>query len=101
MAQIARVGDSVSCFCAGHGSGSTTFTGTIQTGSSTFKVNGTAVARLNDTGLLTCGHTFTIITASSIGGNSGIGIARVGDTVQSAAGGTGTITSGSSVASVA
>lgn len=92
MAAIARVGDSVSCVCNGHGG--TTRTGTIQTGSSTMSVSGTPVARVGDTGILDCGHSFTITTGSAVGRNAGTAIARVGDTVVSSAGGSGTITSG-------
>lgn len=93
MAQkVARVNDKVQCLCIAHGN---IYFGTILTGSATVTVDGRAVARLNDTGLLDCGHTFKIIGSSAVSSADGIGVARANDQVQCLVGGTGFITTGS------
>lgn len=90
---VARVTDSVICNCNSHGINRT---GTINAGSPTVTADGKAVARLGDTGLLNCGHTFTITGGcSAVDTANGIAVAKVGSTVTCIAGGTGTITSGS------
>ncbi len=92
MAQIARVNDSVIASCSVHGSR----TGTILTGSGVGDSSSRAIARVGDTGSLTCGHTFIITGGSAIGDILGIKIARVNDSIQVTGGasGTGHITSG-------
>lgn len=94
MAQpVARIGDTVTIGCSVHG----TVSGTLQTGSPTTKADGIAVCRLNDTGVLSCGHPFKVISSSAVSSADGIHIARVTDQVQitSGASGTGTIVTGS------
>lgn len=95
MAQIARIGDSVQANCSVHGSRTGTIT--VSVGSTPGDSDTKPIAKVTDTGTLTCGHTFVIVSGSSIGDILGHPIARVGDTINVTGGasGTGTITSGS------
>jgi uncharacterized Zn-binding protein involved in type VI secretion len=97
MAQkVARIGDTVLCNCSQHGLNRT---GTIQGGSGTVTADGVGVARLGDTGRLSCNHFFRISGASNVSFADGIRIARVGDAVEIVPGqgvsGIGTIQTGS------
>lgn len=93
---IARVGDLVTGTCNSHGF----WTGVIGTGASTSNCDGSAIARVDDTGLMSCGHTFKITTGSPDGHTcEGKLIARKTDQViVLIVGGTGTIQEGSSSA---
>ena len=94
MAQpVARVGDSVSGTCTAHDD-DTPFTGAIVTGSGVTSVEGSPVARVDDTGTTSCGHNFIITSGSAIFFCDGKAVARVGDTISVIEGGSGTITSG-------
>lgn len=93
---IARVGDSAEGICYQHHS-ATHWTGTIQTGSGDAICEGSAIARVGDTGNTSCGHTFQITEGSSVFTDQGIPVARQGDAVIVIGGGSGVITGGSSV----
>lgn len=101
---ICRLGDSASGTCNIHGP----WTGTITTATSGFTCDGLPVARIGDSVLASCGHTFFIDSGSSVcTGADGIAIARQGDTVSLTINpggfplfiGSGALTGGSSVGS--
>lgn len=96
LAKIARVGDTASGTCSNHTT-TRNWTGQIQTGSPTLTVEGSAAARIDDTGNTSCGHTFKITEGSSILEVDGRKVARIGDAVIIVGGGgSGTITGGAS-----
>ena len=97
---IARVGDSAEGICRAH-EYPRYFTGIITEGSSRCTADGLGLARVRDSGVTDCGHTFVIIQGSSTSTADGIGLARTGDPVQVIQGGEGVITGGSSVCTTA
>lgn len=78
MAQIARIGDQVNAICSKHGQR----TGTIETGSNKIFADGIGIARVGDTGTLTCLHRFRIISGSATTDIDGVKIARVNDSIE-------------------